>query len=398
MRAVALIIAIGACAPAVPAEPTWVEDVQPILLANCARCHGSEPIFGAPSTFRLDVYDDEDLGNGRVRRGARSMAEFLVARAVEIGDMPAEGPGLSARASEILEAWLLAGRPVGARAGNAAPTVTLDGPRSGDQALLLTFTVHDDDRDSVRGTVRIGDAWVHPLHDGRQTVMVDTGVLPAGTYDIRARVNDSQGDVDVDLGEITVAHATDNVAPAVTITAPLADAIFSDLDTAVVSFTALDPDSAVLVDVEAFRDGEVIEIATAVPASPGGNDLVWDTTGVTASPSWRLRVTARDGEATRTVVSAPFIVSHVATEETWDSVGPIFVRVCGQCHSQVLSMGPDFRQLGDVLELRGLVYRKVVQRREMPPPSLDVVVEAPERITEEERARLGDWLLGGSPE
>jgi len=44
----------------VPDYPTYAKDVRPLLYDHCLLCHGSSPIRGAPSYFRLDVYDDTD--------------------------------------------------------------------------------------------------------------------------------------------------------------------------------------------------------------------------------------------------------------------------------------------------------------------------------------------------
>jgi hypothetical protein len=42
----------------VPDNPTFERDVHPLLSDHCLLCHSSPPNRNAPSTFRLDVYDD----------------------------------------------------------------------------------------------------------------------------------------------------------------------------------------------------------------------------------------------------------------------------------------------------------------------------------------------------
>jgi hypothetical protein len=327
------------------------------------------------------------------------MGEFILARAVTIGDMPAEGPGLSPRQGEVIDTWLRTSRMVGAREDNALPTVTVEGPMTADQEARLVVRVLDADRDSVTGELLADGVAIAKLHDGGQEIVWDTGVLAPGTRALSAVVDDSQGPVTLPLGNFMVTRANGNVAPLVVLQAPFADTIFADRDDAAVRVLVTDPDlgDVVTLDVEAFRDGQTLVIADGVIALPGGNVIDWDTTNVAASPSWRLRVTASDGTATRVVTSGTFIVSHETTTETWSTIGPAVERVCGQCHSNVLSRGPDFGVYEEVYALRGLIYRKAIQRGEMPPPSLEVVVEMPEHMTDEEKARFRTWLLAGAP-
>jgi hypothetical protein len=55
---VGLICACGVQRPA-PDEPTWVDDVQPILQANCFHCHGAS-FDSKAGRYRWDVYDLSD--------------------------------------------------------------------------------------------------------------------------------------------------------------------------------------------------------------------------------------------------------------------------------------------------------------------------------------------------
>src|SRR3954454_14098978 len=55
---VGLICACGVQRPA-PDEPTWVDDVQPILQANCFGCHGAS-FDSKAGRYRWDVYDLAD--------------------------------------------------------------------------------------------------------------------------------------------------------------------------------------------------------------------------------------------------------------------------------------------------------------------------------------------------
>jgi hypothetical protein len=44
---VAAVLSLAACAPEVPAAPTYANDVQPILMAHCVRCHGANDMLNA---------------------------------------------------------------------------------------------------------------------------------------------------------------------------------------------------------------------------------------------------------------------------------------------------------------------------------------------------------------
>jgi hypothetical protein len=62
-RPAILVVAlvVGACGVERPApeEPTWVDDVQPILQANCFHCHGAS-FDSKEGRYRWDVYDLSD--------------------------------------------------------------------------------------------------------------------------------------------------------------------------------------------------------------------------------------------------------------------------------------------------------------------------------------------------
>lgn len=85
--------------------PTYVDDVKAILDAKCIRCHGEERKSGAPTSFRLDIYETE----GDVL-GAGDKADRIVAR-TEAGTMPLGGPPLEEAEVETLQAWLDQGAP-----------------------------------------------------------------------------------------------------------------------------------------------------------------------------------------------------------------------------------------------------------------------------------------------
>ena len=65
--ALALAGAVLGCSPQVPANPTYTNDVQPIFIAHCVRCHGAGEMLhtmlingfpNSPSWCYLHRYDD----------------------------------------------------------------------------------------------------------------------------------------------------------------------------------------------------------------------------------------------------------------------------------------------------------------------------------------------------
>src|SRR5262249_2139217 len=53
----ALVTAAAACSNATaPANPTWADDVQPIIQGNCSHCHGSSAKANGMN-FRFDICD-----------------------------------------------------------------------------------------------------------------------------------------------------------------------------------------------------------------------------------------------------------------------------------------------------------------------------------------------------
>lgn len=213
--AILLLLAAGACAPEVPAEPTWVDDVRPILAANCIRCHSPPYIGGAPQYFRLDKFDDDlviDLEFDEPVRGAEyvgsgdAFKDVLVTRST----MPPRFP-LTDRQVDVLMAWHDASTPKGdPRDNNTAPTMTVVGDLNVISAGRIGFQyeIDDADGDIVTGEVLAdpggGDtpsAESNELFAGRGTVKFS---LAAGTYQLSAELDDGSDEVTVDLGQVVV--------------------------------------------------------------------------------------------------------------------------------------------------------------------------------------------------
>jgi len=210
-----LLLAAAACSPSVPSEPTWVDDVRPILAANCIRCHSPPYIYSARQDFRLDIYDDDlflDPALGEPVRGAAHMSQqnsfedVLVTKST----MPPRLP-LTDRQVDVLTTWHEVGEPKGERADNTSPTMTVtDGPVVTPGRVGLSYEIEDPDGDIVTGVILAdpgGGADPDPivptneLFVGRGTVRFS---LPAGNYALTAEIDDGTESVDVELGQVTV--------------------------------------------------------------------------------------------------------------------------------------------------------------------------------------------------
>ena len=85
----------------VPENPTWNDDVEGILGANCIFCHVETPQNGAPDGFRFDIYvsTSDDLGAFSMRCDIRNRAVL---------ENPSRMPPLSRPAISGLERATLA--------------------------------------------------------------------------------------------------------------------------------------------------------------------------------------------------------------------------------------------------------------------------------------------------
>jgi mono/diheme cytochrome c family protein len=460
-RTAAAVVAVaggalaGACA-STPDSSTWVDDVQPILAANCIRCHGDPPLGGAPLTFRLDVYG-ETQRDGRIIWGAADMGSYVVTRAVDQENMPPYGPTLSQREKDILSKWP-PGFTIGERAGNSPPTASVISPTgslAADQSLPLVIEVDDADHDSVVGRLMVDAVDIAPLRNGRQNITWNTATLPIGTHQLHAVLDDCvasnlsygldcRADVDRPLASVSVMHPTVNgdtapsftfgqfthrvstaVEPSGTFSVPIADDLVGTDGPVMISFTVSDPDVVPPhVHLQAVVGDQVV--AEVAPDLLGVMSFMWDATAVPAGPNVRLLATVTDGRLTTKVLSPAFIVSHTTTADRLGDptaanptpVQQILRESCGVCHFGQFrgANGPDFcftpivpgglvqcglnepghNQPLSYLVYRGAAWRKVIQTHEMPPRSADTAPNVTP-LSEANRQRLGDWFLAGAP-
>lgn len=414
MRRIAILLVLAACAPEAPEHPTWA-DVQPILTANCVRCHGRNPQGGAPATFRLDVHGDGfDVASDIYypRRGAAAMAEFIVARVrrTDGRQMPPHAP-LSARQQKILTRWWLDAvaadaLPTGEVPDNQPPTITAELPTvPADQQLVFEVVIDDPDHQPVIGQIGYGVGLVTDgLHGGRQTVVWDTGIVPPGTYSLTAFVDDGNVLIDQVLGEVTIQHAFGNTSPQLLWVSPSHHPGSLYGDSAQIEFFVGDPEDNLDVQLEAFRGDTVEDLPNLTNVPSGLVTLPWDTSTIPAG-NWRLRALVRDNVGPdRIYESPPFVIGHDTTSETWDTgIGTLFADHCVPCHFGAETLVPglenlDWNDPDSVRENAGIIYQKVVVRMEMPPPSAEVIWDPPiETLTLDERDRIRRWLEAGAP-
>jgi hypothetical protein len=180
LAAAALATALlGGCLDT-PSDPTWVEDVRPIIMANCVRCHGTPPLSQAPSTFRLDAYgstylpgSDDTVDGAADVAGAGTMVDEVV---VDVS-MPPRFP-LTQRQRDIIEAWSDAddpdaerpGPPRSSRSDNHPPEVEISGLFIDARGAHAEVWLHDEDpEDYVTGmlyAVPVDEGVDAPLLDG----------------------------------------------------------------------------------------------------------------------------------------------------------------------------------------------------------------------------------------
>lgn len=101
--------------------PTWCQDIQPILAANCvSSCHGATTTGSERPDFRLDMYE----ADGGIA-GAKLMAPRIHARTVTFRTMPPPGRGYpepTEAERALIDRWAAGGAPfcAGENAGKAS--------------------------------------------------------------------------------------------------------------------------------------------------------------------------------------------------------------------------------------------------------------------------------------
>lgn len=189
-----LLGAVGCGSETTPApdQPTWVDDVRPILQANCFQCHGPTADYDKWGTNRWDIYDLTDsnyaaIDFGEVTRPALTPEEAGIRTFVSAKDNkhfpsipiyvsvnatddarmpPPPATRLSKRDITVLENWAKTGYSLGNHPDNHKAAIAWVEPGK-------TFTVTDEDADQVLGKLDCGGTEVRIEWSGAHT-------LPAG--------------------------------------------------------------------------------------------------------------------------------------------------------------------------------------------------------------------------
>jgi hypothetical protein len=435
----------AACGEEVPASPTYFDDVQPLLQANCVRCHGAVPSDPKIARFRLDRYVKDDAATFDVwdyAQAAGGEAAPLVHVAVDL-EAPAMPPdyALTERQRELLARWVAQGAPKGTRA-NRAPRIELLAPAgaaTADQSLDVSVRAWDDDGDGL-----IVQLWAHdvatseaedvPLGPavggGLHAVTLDTGTLASKhDFEIYAVLDDGFADDPAQnrtratvIPRLAVDHGARGTAPRVTLVAPNGGETL--IGSVAITWTASDPDAGdtlaidlALVTVAADGTETVAEtIATglsntgtftweipdAIPATdPSGQPIPYKVR-VTATDALGVPRNARSDSSDTTVA----IARGGMTALTWDDVKPLFETYCNKCHGEPArtasleafrldkydAADPEPPVNGDpgAFEMKGAVYQRTITQGNMPPNSDPQPSQA-------ELDMIAGWILGGAP-
>lgn len=445
-RILLLALGLDACGGDVPANPTYFADVQPILRANCVRCHGADPVDPKIATFRLDRYvkddtttaDAYDYGNG---------ADSEIVHVAVNQDAPAMPPdyGLSDRQREILLRWAMNGAPKGTRA-NQLPRIELVAPTgatTADQSLDTTFRSWDADLDGL-----VVQLWAHDTDNGEdiplgaqtggglRDLAIDTGTLASKhTFEIYAVLDDGFFDDPAQnktratlIPDLYIDHGARGTAPAVTLIAPNGGDTL--IGSTTITWTATDPDvdglgnpDVLTIDLALVQlAGDGTEVGTTPIASglPNTGSYAWEIPSTLAARDgsgnpipYLVRVTATDSLGVPPNVRSddsdlPFYIEQATTTTyTWADVQPLMMKYCGACHGDPAKLVTldsfcllEYEQgeavppcaASDVgaYEMRTDVYQRLVSAKSMPPASEP-------QPTQAERDLVGSWIQGGAP-
>jgi len=423
LTAVAIcVLALSGCSEDVPQDPTWFGNVQNILTANCARCHGPIKAPGVPPNLRFDRYEDSVANLDRI-----------LARAVD-----PEGSGatpmppdsyLSNAQKDTLAIWIDNGGLRGTREINRNPRAELVEPRtipdSADQELTLRFRVTDPDGDGVKTSLGYREAG----KSGAVTVVaedlpgipeftIDTGVLQdQRRFDFFAILDDGYLAVESEnrvnspiLENLLMDHGDRGTAPTVTLLSPQG-LVFKPMTT--ISWTATDPDEGDVLTIDLTllqTDQTGNEISSEIIAQGLGNDVQSFEFATDSLPEeengspvfYQVQVTASDpGGESRSAKSPPFSLVTLGWEA---DIKPMMAKYCTGCHgSDAISGSVDYFRLDKydaadtegpadseigAFEMRDKIYEQVVVRGAMPQLG---------SMSTDDKSKLTAWLLADAP-
>ncbi len=435
---------IAGCSSDIPDRPTWFSDVQPIIRANCARCHGADPASVRIAGYRLDRHVAEDPDT----TDAFDYGIKIVEHAVDHVE-PSMPPDyvLTDRQQEILARWVATGSLKGERP-NSSPRIELVEPVGLDenhQSMNITVRAWDDDLDALAVQLYAKDlstGYTRTIGNlvgaGMRTQLLDVGSLAhKHTFEIFANVDDGyhakpsdNEHVVVVVPELAVDHGLLGTAPDVRLIEPNAGG--THIGSLAIRWTATDPDvsdtgvpDALTIElalVPYADDGTPITsgIITIATNPPDGDTYTWQIPATVPTHDsfelpipYKVRVTATDtlGEP-RNVRSAEsavvlYIEQRATTMLGWANVEPTFATYCGtsMCHDKGgVGVAPEFCALQyqrgndttacDATDVGIYERRSDVLARisvdDMPPPGKP-------RPSASERTQLIEWLRADAP-
>jgi hypothetical protein len=431
----------SACGGDIPDSPTYFADVQPIVRANCARCHGADASDAKISKFRLDRYVKGDTATFDLWDYAQASGVEVapIVRVAVDHEAPAMPPdySLTDRQREILARWIEQGAPKGTRSNRPAQ-LSLLAPMdatTADQSIDVTFRAWDADLDGLMVQLWAHDLATGPEQDvplggtsgaGERTVSIDTGALASRhQFEIYAVLDDGFSDNPEDnrarsvlLPRLAVDHGARGTAPTVKLSRPNGgETLVGQVD---VEWSATDPDAGdtLTIDLELLRaDTEAVAatiakglantgafrwtIPESVPVSDGGVAIQYKVR-VSATDLQGVPPNVRSDSSDATLTIAP----ATNTSLTWEDVKPIFVTYCLKCHGQparTMSLesfrldkydaadpeAPTNNDLG-VFEMKGSVYQRMISSTNMPP-------SAEPQPSALQLQNVGNWIQGGAP-
>ena len=390
----ALAVLVSACTAAVPDHPTYVEDVQPIVEANCVRCHAAPTaVKELRNCVRLDQWDStpdtamkcSDSANMGMILGVHDAGPMIVAQVTQ-HRMPIDGPALSSRQIDIFQRWADGG--FRKRATNSPPTITFSSPPAAGVTVCnpvctttVAYDVSDPDGDAVTWSLgwssggRSG-TFATGLTGGTGSLTIDATTLASGTYTLVATLDDGTVMVMVDAPGTLTVPAGHNAPPVVTVIAPNGGESYYQGAAVAISWTGSDPDDATLsYDVAVLQGTTSTTVATGISAPVGQTAMTtWTAPMVAGLTSYVVQVTATDGGSpalTATDMSdAPFTVSPPPQTVSFASqLQPILTASCATtaCHAGVhpqqgldLSAGKAYAALVNVASSECSTYKLVL--------------------------------------
>lgn len=425
------LVLFAACGGDVPTDPTYFTDVQPILRANCARCHGADPSDPKIATFRLDRYVKDDTATFDAYDYATGTDPAMLRVAVD-HEAPAMPPdySLTDRQREILGAWIDHGAPKGTR-DNHPPQIQLISPTgvaSADQSLDVSFLATDIDLDGL--VIRL---WAHdlaggddvplgvPLGGGLRSLAIDTGTLASmHDFEVYAVLDDGffddpalNGTRATLIPHLHIDHGAKGTAPTVQLLTPNGGETL--IGSTTITWTASDPDAGDTLHIDlGLYDAADTMVAAIANGQPNTGSYAWTIpSSIAPEVPYRVRVTATDtlgqpanvrfDESDGTVT----IAQPTTTTYTWADVKPVFATYCSSCHGdpartvaidyfcllqydQGEAAPPCAASDQGAFEVKGLIYDRLVLMKSMPPASAPQPAQA-------DRDKVGNWIQGGAP-